>query len=258
MADGGAISLEEFKARLPLIEIVARHVRLTRRGREHLGLCPFHQEKTPSFTVSEAKGFYHCFGCGQHGNAIDFVMALEGLDFGQAIARLRRADRPAGAAPRRQRRAAGRSHALRGQRGGGALAGRRVWRARRAPRPRPIWTKRGARPRDHPALRARLRALRPHRAEARAPGRGLRRADRDRGGPPGPARGRRPELRPLPPPGDVPDPRPARPDRRLRRPGARRGASQVPEYARHAAVPQGRAAVRPGARKGSGRASAAR
>ncbi len=88
MADQGAISLEEFKARLPLIEIVARHVRLTRRGREHLGLCPFHQEKTPSFTVSETKGFYHCFGCGQHGNAIDFVMALEGLDFGQAIARL--------------------------------------------------------------------------------------------------------------------------------------------------------------------------
>ena len=76
-----ALSLDEFKARLPLVEIVGRHVRLTRRGREHLGLCPFHQEKTPSFTVSEAKGFYHCFGCGQHGNAIDFVMAVDGLDF---------------------------------------------------------------------------------------------------------------------------------------------------------------------------------
>ena len=88
MADQGAISLDEFKARLPLLELVARHVRLTRRGREHLGLCPFHQEKTPSFTVSEAKGFYHCFGCGQHGTAIDFVMAIEGLDFAQAIARL--------------------------------------------------------------------------------------------------------------------------------------------------------------------------
>ena len=82
------ISLEEFKARLPLVEIVARHVRLIRRGREHTGLCPFHQEKTPSFTVSEAKGFYHCFGCGQHGNAIDFIMAIEGLDFGQALSRL--------------------------------------------------------------------------------------------------------------------------------------------------------------------------
>jgi DNA primase len=88
MADQSAITLDEFKARLPLVEIVARHVRLTRRGREHLGLCPFHRENTPSFTVSEVKGFYHCFGCGQHGNAIDFVMALEGLDFSQAIARL--------------------------------------------------------------------------------------------------------------------------------------------------------------------------
>ncbi|HEX3209622.1 MAG TPA: DNA primase [Geminicoccaceae bacterium] len=88
VADQGAISLEEFKARLPLVEVVARHVRLARRGREHLGLCPFHSEKTPSFTVSEVKGFYHCFGCGQHGNAIDFIMGIEGLDFGQAIARL--------------------------------------------------------------------------------------------------------------------------------------------------------------------------
>jgi hypothetical protein len=85
---GGAISLDEFKARLPLAEIAARHVRLTRRGREYLGLCPFHQEQTPSFTVSEAKGFYHCFGCGQHGNAIDFVMAIEGLDFDRAVTRL--------------------------------------------------------------------------------------------------------------------------------------------------------------------------
>jgi DNA primase len=88
MAEPGTLSLEEFKARLPLAEIIGRHVRLVRRGRELQGLCPFHGEKTPSFTVSEAKGFYHCFGCGQHGNAIDFVMAIEGLDFGQAVQRL--------------------------------------------------------------------------------------------------------------------------------------------------------------------------
>jgi DNA primase len=88
MADQAGISLDEFKARLPLVEIVARRVRLTRRGHEHVGLCPFHREKTPSFTVSESKGFYHCFGCQQHGNAIDFVMATEGLDFGEAVARL--------------------------------------------------------------------------------------------------------------------------------------------------------------------------
>ena len=81
------ISLEEFKARLPIAEIIGRHVRLLRRGREFTGLCPFHQEKTPSFTVSEEKGFYHCFGCNQHGNAVDFVMAIEGLDFSQAILR---------------------------------------------------------------------------------------------------------------------------------------------------------------------------
>jgi DNA primase len=88
MADQAGMSLDEFKARLPLVEIVARRVRLTRRGNEHVGLCPFHREKTPSFTVSESKGFYHCFGCQQHGNAIDFVMATEGLEFAEAVARL--------------------------------------------------------------------------------------------------------------------------------------------------------------------------
>ena len=85
---GAGISLEEFKARLPIAEVVGRHVRLVRRGRELTGLCPFHNEKTPSFTVAEAKGFFHCFGCGKHGNAIDFVMELEGLEFADAIARL--------------------------------------------------------------------------------------------------------------------------------------------------------------------------
>ena len=88
MTDRAAISLEEFKARLPLVEIVGRHVRLARRGRDLWGCCPFHREKTASFHVVPDKGFYHCFGCGQHGNAIDFVMATEGLDFGQALQRL--------------------------------------------------------------------------------------------------------------------------------------------------------------------------
>jgi formylglycine-generating enzyme required for sulfatase activity len=82
------ISLEEFKARLPIAEVVGRHVRLSRRGRDLWGCCPFHNEKTPSFHVVPDKGFYHCFGCGQHGNAIDFVMAIEGLDLGRAVTRL--------------------------------------------------------------------------------------------------------------------------------------------------------------------------
>ena len=88
MADRSAISLEEFKARLPIAEVVGRHVRLTRRGRDLWGCCPFHKEKTASFHVVPDKGFYHCFGCGQHGNAIDFVMAIEGLEFAQAVQRL--------------------------------------------------------------------------------------------------------------------------------------------------------------------------
>jgi len=83
--DGG---LEAFKARLPLVDIVARHVRLVRRGNRHQGLCPFHQEKSPSFYVFEDQGNYHCFGCGAHGTAIDFVMNLEGLTFPEALQRL--------------------------------------------------------------------------------------------------------------------------------------------------------------------------
>ncbi|MDX6748229.1 DNA primase [Geminicoccaceae bacterium 1502E] len=81
-------SLEDFKARLPLADIVGRYVRLVRRGREFVGLCPFHKEKSPSFNVVEEKGFYHCFGCGAHGTAIDFVMAVERLEFPEAIERL--------------------------------------------------------------------------------------------------------------------------------------------------------------------------
>jgi DNA primase len=88
MAERPPLSLEEFKARLPIAEVVGKHVRLSRRGRDLWGCCPFHNEKTASFHVVPDKGFYHCFGCGQHGNAIDFVMAIEGLEFAQAIARL--------------------------------------------------------------------------------------------------------------------------------------------------------------------------
>jgi len=104
MAEPAAISLDEFKARLPIAEVVGRHVQLSRRGRDLWGCCPFHKEKTGSFHVVPDKGFYHCFGCGAHGNAIDFVMAVEGLDFGQALTRLAEltglpAPRKAGGAP---------------------------------------------------------------------------------------------------------------------------------------------------------------
>jgi DNA primase len=80
--------LDELRARLPLAELVGRRVRLTRKGREYAGLCPFHNEKTPSFYVVDDKNFFHCFGCGAHGDAIGFVMRAENLDFIEAVERL--------------------------------------------------------------------------------------------------------------------------------------------------------------------------
>ncbi|MEE9210319.1 MAG: DNA primase, partial [Kiloniellales bacterium] len=80
--------LDEIRARVALAGAVGRRVKLQRRGREHVGLCPFHNEKTPSFTVSEDKGFYHCFGCGAHGDVIGFAMRAEGLSFPEAVERL--------------------------------------------------------------------------------------------------------------------------------------------------------------------------
>ena len=80
--------LDELRSRIPLADLVGRRVRLVRRGREHSGLCPFHNEKTPSFYVVEDKGFFHCFGCGAHGDAIGYVMRSENLDFIEAVERL--------------------------------------------------------------------------------------------------------------------------------------------------------------------------
>ena len=80
--------LDELRARVPLGSLVGRRVKLIRRGRELGGLCPFHHEKTPSFYVVEDKGFFHCFGCGAHGDAIGYLMRAENLDFIEAIERL--------------------------------------------------------------------------------------------------------------------------------------------------------------------------
>ena len=80
--------LDELRVRVGLVDIIARRVKLQRKGREHAGLCPFHNEKTPSFTVNEDKGFFHCFGCGAHGDVIGFVMRSEHLSFPEAVERL--------------------------------------------------------------------------------------------------------------------------------------------------------------------------
>src|SRR5258708_35653031 len=83
--------LDELRARLSLSDVVGRKVSLKRRsGAEYAGLCPFHNEKTPSFTVNDKKGFYHCFGCGEHGDAVGFVMKTEGLSFPESVEKLAR------------------------------------------------------------------------------------------------------------------------------------------------------------------------
>ncbi len=80
--------LDEIRTRLILSELIGRRVRLALKGREYIGLCPFHNEKTPSFTVNNEKGFFHCFGCGAHGDVIGFIMRDEGLSFPEAVERL--------------------------------------------------------------------------------------------------------------------------------------------------------------------------
>jgi DNA primase len=80
--------LDELRSRVSLADLVGKRVRLVRKGREHGGLCPFHNEKTPSFYVVEDKGFFHCFGCGAHGDAVGWVMRSENLDFIEAVERL--------------------------------------------------------------------------------------------------------------------------------------------------------------------------
>ncbi len=80
--------LDELKNRISLAEVVGKRVKLIKKGHEYSGLCPFHNEKTPSFTLNEEKGFYHCFGCQSHGSAFDFVMETEGLGFREAVEKL--------------------------------------------------------------------------------------------------------------------------------------------------------------------------
>ena len=77
--------LDELRARLPLSEVIGRRIPVTRAGREFKACCPFHNEKTPSFTINDTKGFFHCFGCGAHGDIIGFVIQYDRISFPEAI-----------------------------------------------------------------------------------------------------------------------------------------------------------------------------
>ena len=80
--------LEEIKQRIKVSDIVGSSVQLKRRGREFVGLSPFSKEKSPSFTINDEKGFYHCFSSGEHGNIFDFLVKVEKLNFGDAVRKL--------------------------------------------------------------------------------------------------------------------------------------------------------------------------
>ncbi|EKO3964005.1 DNA primase [Vibrio fluvialis] len=80
--------IDDLLARLDIVDIIDARVKLKKKGKNYSACCPFHNEKTPSFSVSQEKQFYHCFGCGVHGNAIDFMMEYERLEFPEAIEEL--------------------------------------------------------------------------------------------------------------------------------------------------------------------------
>lgn len=77
--------LDELRERILLSQLIGKKVKLIKRGREYIGLCPFHHEKTPSFTVNNDKGFYHCFGCGAHGDIVRYLIDNEKMPFIEAV-----------------------------------------------------------------------------------------------------------------------------------------------------------------------------
>ena len=80
--------IDDLVQRIDVIEVIGNRIEIKKAGREYKGLCPFHTEKTPSFTVSQDKGFYHCFGCGAHGTALGFLIDFDRLTFIEAIEEL--------------------------------------------------------------------------------------------------------------------------------------------------------------------------
>ncbi|HZK25638.1 MAG TPA: DNA primase [Oscillospiraceae bacterium] len=80
--------IDELRTHYDIVELIAQYVQLKRSGRNYFGLCPFHAEKTPSFSVSQDKQIFHCFGCGEGGNIYSFLMKIEGLTFPEAVRQL--------------------------------------------------------------------------------------------------------------------------------------------------------------------------
>src|ERR1035437_4196382 len=77
--------IEEIRNAADIVDVVSGHVHLRKRGKNYIGLCPFHQEKTASFTVSDDKQIYHCFGCGAGGNVFKFLMEFKNISFVESV-----------------------------------------------------------------------------------------------------------------------------------------------------------------------------
>lgn len=80
--------IEQIRSQSDIVDVISDYMQLTKRGRNYFGLCPFHGEQTPSFSVSQEKQIFHCFGCGAGGNAITFVMDIEHIPFPDALVKL--------------------------------------------------------------------------------------------------------------------------------------------------------------------------
>ncbi|SUG72206.1 DNA primase [Salmonella enterica subsp. enterica] len=82
------VFINDLLARTDIVDLIDVRVKLKKQGKNYHACCPFHNEKTPSFTVNGEKQFYHCFGCGAHGNAIDFLMNYDKLEFVETVEEL--------------------------------------------------------------------------------------------------------------------------------------------------------------------------
>ena len=80
--------IEQIRSKTDIVDVIGEYVQLTKRGRNYFGLCPFHGEQTPSFSVSTDKQIFHCFGCGAGGSAITFLMDIDNISFQEATAKL--------------------------------------------------------------------------------------------------------------------------------------------------------------------------
>ena len=235
-------SLERVKQAADIVEVISAHTDLRRQGARWVGLCPFHEERTPSFSVDAQEKLYHCFGCGVGGDVIKFVEEKEGLGFAEAVELLadrygveleREQEDPRAEARRQQRR---RLEELLERTA--AFYASYLWESEEAAKAREYLAERGLGEevlRDFgvgyaPSAWDKV-LLRGQRAGFRVDElRGVGLVQR------GPGRGR---VRPLPLADHVPDPRPPRPHARLRRPGdALRPGRQVRQHGRDRLLPQ--------------------